>query len=312
MEPSLDCDCEVQVSRLTQPAVKDGDNLDAASLNDRFTQFSQSGAINAFNLRDGAIDLPHFKVGTTTRFLATDMYETAIGDNRWKHSGYTTRVGQTTGAGPYAVLDSGGTANGTLSFGTLGITLTAGDLLRVYWDLSVRPRWEGSQAWEGGALYFTFPKSSGGTVNVFSGYGCWAFWLQWDITDNTLSNFVNVPGQGDFNSIVVGSRGGNALSNCNSTSIMQNVIEYGDAANNGIIADDVDYPIGWTSVDGAWHYQRPSGSVTVYGVRLVFSGPFGAYNDGATNYLVRNDSVAASARLDQQAGSIQALAMTNG
>jgi len=300
------------MSRLTEPAIKDGDSLDAASLNDRFTQFSQSGAINAFNFRDGAIDLPHFNVGSISRFLATDMYVTTIGDNRWKHSGYTTRNGQTTGASPYEVLDGGGSPNGTLSFGPLGVTLTAGDLLRVYWDLSIRPRWEGSQPWEGGALFFTFPKAGGGTVNVFSGYGCWAFWLQWDTTSNALTNFVNVPGQGDFNTIVTGARGGNRLDNCNSTSVMQNVIEYGDAADNGAIQDDVDIPIGWTSVDGAWHYQKTAGTVTVYGVRLVFSGPFGAYNDGADNYLVRNDSVAASARLDQQAGSIQAIAMTSG
>ena len=145
---------------------------------------------------------------------------------------------------------------------------------------------------------------------MFSGYGCWAFWLQWDVTDNTLANFVNVPGQGDFNTVVTGGRGGNALSNCKSTSVLQNVVEYAAAADEGlVVGTPVDTAVGWSSVDGAWHYAQGTGSQTVYGLRVVFSGPFGAYNAAGVNYLLRNDSVAASAELDVQDGSLQAMFM---
>jgi hypothetical protein len=297
------------MSRLTQPAIQDGDDITAASLNDRFTQFSQTD-LNEFNTRDGAFDLPHFQKGTG-RFVAPTMYEKSIGWNLWKHSSYHTFTGQTTGVvNPHIVLDSGGSAD-KLDFGALGMTVRTTDVLRVYWDLSIRPRWEGSKPWLGGALYFTFPNGTGGTTDIFSGYGCWAFWLQWDITDNTLTNWVDVPGQGDFNTVVTGTRGGNALTNCSSTSVMQTNIESCDA-DDGAVRSPTDVPLGWTSVDGAWHYTPQGANTVIYGIRVVFTGPLGAYNDGANNYLVRNDSVAASARLDQQAGGLSALLMTLG
>lgn len=295
------------MSRLTEPAIQDGDDITAASLNDRFTQFSQAGALNAFNVRDGAFDLPHFKMGNAD-WLAPDMAVNSIGWNEWKHASYHTFTGVTTGSSPFVVLDALGNPD-HLSFGPLGFTLNIDDILRVYWDLSVRPRWEGSQPWEGGALYFTFPKIGGGTDNVFSGYGCWAFWLQWDVTDNTLTNWVNVPGQGDFNTVITGVRGGNTLTDCSATSVIQNVVETGALCDEGKISSPVNLPVGWSSVDGAWHYKRSGTVITVYGVRVVFSGPFGAHNQGGVNYLLRNDSVAGSARIDQQAGGIQALVM---
>ena len=49
--------------------------------------------------------------------------------------------------------------------------------------------------------------------------------------------------------------------------------------------------------------------MTVFGVRVVFSGPFGAYNVGATNYLIRADNVAGDARLDYNGGGMTALKM---
>lgn len=298
------------MSRLTQPPIEDGDDLTAASLNDRFTQFGQSGALNRFNTRDAAFDLPQFK-RANTRFLAKNMAVTVIGQNDYKHGAYRTYTGQGTGTSPYTVETTAPAAT-PLSFGTLGFTMSADvHVLRVYWDLSVRPRWEGTKPWEGGATFFTFNMNGGGTDNVFSGYGCWAFWLQWDITSNALANFVNVPGQGDFNSVITGSRGGERLSACSSTSVLQSVMEYGDSADEGKPQSIVTHTFGWTSTDGAWHYVRPSGTsdLTIFGVRVVFSGPFGAHNQGNVNYLVRNDSVASTARLDVQAGSLQALLM---
>jgi hypothetical protein len=297
------------MSRLTEPTIKDGDAINAASLNDRFTQFSQSGALDQFNTRDAAVDLPHMVAGAG-RFLTPAMATTTIGHNDWKHGVYNTYTGQTTGAAPYVVQDIT-PADTVLSLGPLGFTIEPDvHLLRVYWDLSVRPRWEGTKPWNGGALYFTLPATGGGTVNVFSGYGCWAFWLQWDITSNALTNFVNVPSQLDFNTIVTGTRGGNPLSACDATSVLQNVVEYGDAADEGTIAGSiVDTPVGWSSTSGSWHYAPTPLAVTVYGLRVVFTGPLGAHNGGGVNYLVRNDSVASAARLDVQAGALQAMMM---
>jgi hypothetical protein len=45
------------MSRIVRAAVNDGDTLDAASLNDRFSDYTQTD-LNAFNHRDAAHDLP--------------------------------------------------------------------------------------------------------------------------------------------------------------------------------------------------------------------------------------------------------------
>ncbi len=46
------------MSRINRARIVDGDNTTAASLNDRFDDFSQAGALDTFNLRDSAVDLP--------------------------------------------------------------------------------------------------------------------------------------------------------------------------------------------------------------------------------------------------------------
>ena len=299
------------MSRLTQPPVRDGDALNAASLNNRFSQFTQSGTLDAFNTRDAAFDLPQFVEGVN-RFLMPSMFSRQIGYNIWKHGTYNTVTGQVTGAAPHVVSD--GTPTPTpLSFGPLGVTLTPNvHALRVYWDLSIRPRWVGQRPWLGGALNFSFPHGGGQPpVLHFSGYGCWAFWLQWDVTSNALANFVNVPGQATFNvPLAPTTRGAALLSDCEATSIMQNVIETAAQPTNGKTPrTPLTYPMKWTSVDGAWHNVPTVTPVTVYGVRVVFSGPFGAHNAGGRNYLIRNDDVAADARLDYNGGGLSAVVM---
>ena len=298
------------MSRLVQPPVKDGDAIDAASLNNRFTQFSQSGALNAFNTRDAAFDLPQF-VGGVNRFLMPSMFDRQIGDNVWKHGSYRTETGQTTGAAPHIVKDGAGVTT-PLNFGPLGVTLDVNThALRVYWDLSIRPRWTAGSPWSAGALNYRIADGSGGFTEHFSGYGCWAFWLQWDVTSNALANFVNVPGQGAFNTpLAPTTRGAELLSNCESTSVMQSVVVTANTPSNGTTPrTPIVYPMGWTSVDGAWHYVPSITPLTVYGVRVVFSGPFGARNQGGVNYLMRVDNVAADASLDYNGGGLSAVVM---
>ena len=147
------------MSRLTQGPIVDGDAINAASLNDRFTQFTQSGALNQFNTRDGAFDLPQFETGAS-RFLVPDFASATIGYDDWKHSASNTYTGQTTGASPF-ITQNAAPANTVLSLGAAGFTLQPSThILRVYWDLSVKPYWNGSKPWTGGASFFTFPQTS--------------------------------------------------------------------------------------------------------------------------------------------------------
>lgn len=291
------------MSRLTQPPVVDGNTINAASINDRLGQFVQAGTLDEYNARDSAIDLPQFGAS----FMAPNMAQTMIGRNEWRHSAYNTMVGIPTGGAPHVV------ANAALSPTVLalgaGWALTPSDILRVYWDLSVRPRWEGVNPWRSGAVILTFPDGSGGTSDISNGVVCWAGWLQWDVTDATLTNWTNVPGQSDLDTLIGATgRGGDALNQCRATSVVPATIETASAPTNGKFSSYLLPDLGWTNIDGAWHYA-PGVNITVYGLRVVLSGPFGAWHSSATNYLIHADTIAPDARLDYNAGALQAMTM---
>lgn len=291
------------MSRLTQPPVVDGNTINAASINDRLSQFVQAGTLNEYNARDSAIDLPQFG----SRFMAPNLAQTVIGRNEWRHTAYTTVTGQVTGAAPHPVSDA--TPLPTVLALGAGWTLGTSDILRVYWDLSVRPRWEGVAPWLSGAVILTLPNNSGGTADISNAFSCWAGWLQWDITSAALTNFVNVPNQAAFNTPVGATgRGGAELDECRATSIVPAINETADDPINGKVPGKVDVPIGWTNLEGAWHYV-PTGSITIYGLRVVLGGPFGAWHSGSTNYLIRTDTIAPDARLDYNAGGLLAMSM---
>jgi hypothetical protein len=292
------------MSRLTNGSVPEESSISAASLNTRLTAFTQTD-LNQFNTRDAAIDLPQMDTGG---FMVPQMAIRQIGSQNWTHTAYNTEVGQVTGDAPHIVRDAA-VAPTDLALGA-GWTVGTDQMLRVYWDLSVRPRWDSSRPWAGTDWEWTFTNKSGaGAVRVANMTGCWAFWLQWDTTSAALLNFTNVPSQDSFNTPVLsGPRGGSLLANLQATSIVPCVNEVLAAPDNGR-ADTVNthVPIGWTSVDGAWHYV-PGSPITIYGLRVVFTGPLGAYN-AASNWLVRSDVLAPDAILDYNGGSLQALLM---
>jgi hypothetical protein len=289
------------MGRITNGPILDGDPVNAGSLNGRFTAFSQPGGLNQFNVRDAAIDLPQFE---SALFLAPRLATRSIGANDWKHGTFNTEAGQVTGDAPHVVQDSVG-ADTPLVLGA-GWALAVGELLRVYWDLSVRPTWSAARAWAGSEFVWTFPDGAG-TITCSNNTGCWAFWLQWDTTSAALTNWTNVPTQESFNSIAVGTRGGALLGNLQATSIVPATNETASSANNGEFTARSTVGIGWTSVDGAWHYA-PAAPITIYGLRVVFTGPLCAYH-AASNWLVREDTLAADADLDYNGGSLQALVM---
>ena len=293
------------MSRLTNKPVLDGDPIDAASLNTRFADFNQT-TLNEFNVRDAAIDLPQF---SSTPFMATQFAQRQIGAYSFDHATFNTEAGQSTGAAPHVVSDAGSTPT-ELSLGLAGWTVNPDQVLRVYWDLSVRPRWTSSDPWVGTDWEWRFPNISGSSFTLVSnGSGCWAFWLQVDVTDATLTNWVNVAGQGDFNTVAYSGRGGNLLANCMATSIVPAVNQVLAGPVNGKSnSTTTSVGIGWTSVDGAWHFT-PGAPTTIYGIRVVFTGPLGAYH-AVNNWLIRAEAgVVADAELDYNAGALQALLM---
>jgi hypothetical protein len=290
------------MSRLTNKPISDGDAIDAASLNTRYADFTQT-TLNEFNTRDAAIDLPQF---TAAKFMVPEFAQRLIGHQDWTHTAYNTVAGQLTGAAPHVIRDAAGLTT-PLALGS-GWLVSPGQILRVYWDLSVKSHWLSFDPWIGTDWTWTFDKFVSGTTEVGNGSGCWALWLQWDTTDATLTNWTNVPTQESFNTVVVGTRGGNLLSNCQATSIVPATQDFFEDPRDGSADTRTGGENGWTSVDGAWHYI-PGSPITIYGLRVVVTGPLGAYH-AASNWLIRaEDALVAEAELYYNGGSLQALLM---
>jgi hypothetical protein len=293
------------MSRITTPPADDGQAVTATDLNSRYSAFSQAGAINAFNTRDAAFDLPQF---SNTRFMAPLMATATIGYDDWKHTAYNTDTAPPLGPiSPFTVRDSAGVYT-PLSFGPAGWALTSEQLLRVYWDLSVRPRYRGTPWRTAGALGF-WDIGSGAVQAVASGMSCWAFWLQYDITSNALTNWTEVPQQSGFND-AVGILNGATLGNTMATTLVPPWFESAASLQNGNFGSRDDYPVGWTGISGDWHY-KPSVPVTIYGLRVVFTGTLHGWNSGGVNYLVRDDPTNATGDvfIDHNGGRLEAMVM---
>jgi len=138
---------------------------------------------------------------------------------------------------------------------------------------------------------------------------CWAFWLQWDTTSNALVNWTNVPLQSDFND-AVGILKGASLANTVGTTVVPPWFDTASGLHTGDMASTDDYPVGWTGISGDWHYQ-PGAPVTIYGLRVVFTGTLHGWNSGGTNYLVRDDPTNATGHvfMDHNGGRLEAMVM---
>jgi hypothetical protein len=296
------------MSRITTPPAQDGQALTAADLNSRFTAFSQAGAVNGFNTRDGAFDLPQF---SSTPFMAPLMATGVIGRDDWKHTAYNTDAAPAAGpASPFLVRDAAGTATPLALGGASGWTMTTEQVLRVYWDLSVRPRYTpGTTPWlTVGSLGF-WDVGSGAATLVGSGMSCWAFWLQWDLTSSALVNWVDVPQQSSFNDAVGGLLGA-SLGNTMGTTVVPPWFDVTRGLDNGNFSSTSDYAVGWTGISGDWSFQ-PVMNTTVYGLRVVFTGTLHAWNTGGVNYLVRDDACNATGDvfIDHNGGRLGAMVM---
>jgi len=296
------------MSRIIRPAVQDGESIDATDLNTRFSDFTQTD-LNAFNHRNAAYDLPQFKNPGASLFGFIGKYQNSsiIGKNDYKHTASVTVSGTATTppAAPYVVGD--GASPTVMSFGAGGQAVAANEVLRVYWDLSVYPHWVGSRPWSGYDNN-TISNGGGGGTAVGTNGSCWGFWLQWDVTSNGLTNFVNVPQQGSFDTNLTGSIYGSPLSDTQAASVVPAYIDRALPSAGTVPNPPTQIAVGWRGISGAWYYPRTSGTQTIYGLRLVFTGvlhPF--YNAGtSSNTLVHDTSWAGDARLSYNGGKMNA------
>ena len=282
------------MSRITDGPVQDGDALNAASLNDRFTSYTQTD-LNAFNSRDASHDLPQFATG----WVETHTQSQQLGTISLKHGSTTTINGMTAmPASPVAIT-------GTMSFGA-GLTIAVDEILRVYWNLSVSPDAGTNWNTSGSLGYYVFPGTGGGTRAASTWGAVWAFYLEWDITSSARTNFVPVNGQQDFTS-VVGTKYGNTLAQCEATSVVPADLRFATPNQGELAADSTEDLWGFRGISGAWYYPRTGTPLTVYGLRVVCKGIMHPWSVGTANYLVHDTTYSNGATLQYTAGNLSVL-----
>lgn len=290
------------MSRITDGPIEGGDTLDAASLNTRFASYTQTD-LNQFNHRDAAHDLPQF---ASSNWLLSHAQEQGIGLNNWKHSSSVTVNGMTTmPANPHPIENGSGAAS-VMSFGS-GLTIATGEVLRVYWNLSVNAT-QGSNWNAAGSLgYYEFTNAPNPSTKADTWGGCWVFYLEWDITSAARANFVPVTGQGDFKT-TIGSYRGEPLTNMESSSVMPAGLRFANDPTNLIVANASRLSSQrWRGISGAWFYPRTLGSLVVYGLRVVVKGVMHPYKASGTNYMVHDTVYSNGASLAYNGGNLAVL-----
>jgi len=294
------------MSRIIQVPVEPNDPIDATNLNNRFNAFSQAGAVDQSNLRDCAVDLAHFK---TTDFMARLSASANIGKADLFHAAPVS-VPSYTGATyptPHPVQDGAGNVT-PLSFGLTGWTVTPNEIMRVYWDLSVRPRYSGTPWTNAGSIGSIELDPGGPTHTVASNATCWAAWLEWDLTSNALANWAPVTYQGNWSS-QFGGRYGEPLNSTAATTVIPAWIQHVLSAEQGKIGagSRVDHRHYWRGASGTY-YLVPAANTTIYGIRVVLAGLFHPYNTGGTNYLtVDPNQGGAGQTLEYTGGGLSAI-----
>lgn len=301
------------MSRVNVTPVQDGQAITVAGQDALFTPFATASAdLNIFNTRDGAIDLPQLKA---TDFLCKSLDKVTLGTGDWTHGTVVTVPADvaTPPAAPHVVQDGGGNPT-VLSFGA-GKVLAEGDLLRCYWDLSVRPKLAniaGSPYWTVGQGHYQFPLG----VDVGTSATCWLFWLEWDITSSALTNFAPLPTGSQWSANPTGSKYGSTLNSAASTTPVPHGVVRAYLASGGIVitvapAGVETTRIYWRGVSGVGHYIRPAGagSLTVYGLRVVCRGLYHPEVIGGINYLIHDPAQSVNQELDYGSGSLCAMHM---
>ena len=280
----------------TRPALREGALVTSAGLDAQFDGFATGSLdINEENLREFAIDLPQLpdaKGEAGQGVILKRAAATVIGTGAMTH-GSPVSVASYAGATfptPHPVEDGAGNPT-PLSLGASGWAMGSGDVLRVYYDLSVRPRFTETMSGQSPGVLSPYGVEldvfgSPSTTTAGDGMFAWLLWLQWDITDNTLTNWVPVPNQSDFDQAIPGVLGsyGDEVPLSASTCPVPPWIDYDDDAERGQIRGiSLGLPIRWRGASGCYFYI-PVSNVTVYGLRVVIAGVAHARNSGGINY----------------------------
>jgi hypothetical protein len=301
------------MSRISRARVEAGDAVTAADLNARYSDFSQAGAVNAYNTRDAAFDLNHFP--TTSGLILKNSTDGDVGTGDIYHSAPNTVA--STAVGPATPTLITGAVGNVVSTAASGWTTVAGDIPRVYFNLQARPQYVGTP------MYTAGPPAAMGRLSIDNGLGgsnvmadgnhVWLVQLEWDITSNVLANFVPIPGQQQGTSLWSGTpRYGMGLDKLAGTAVVPAwhtaCTEWVDG-NLPNTATTFERELRWFGASGSWVYT--STGQTVYGFRLRAHGIYHPAQDASGNNGLVLDTVVAGATqiLSYDGGHIVAMHM---
>lgn len=246
------------MSTITNASFVGGETLSTADIDQKFQDITDAttASLNNDNIRDQSIDLAQMESqtlnGKSGIQLVTLKYG-SIGTNNDLISNLAYAVSRT----GLPLLDSGGTPTALV----VNATLDTDDLLRVYFSGRVKTTTTVSNA------------NSRHEANA-----CWCFWLQWDITDATLTNWTEVPNQGDWTNTITGGRYAEptdvVLSSTNgiaATAIVPHfyTVDKNDGSGNHDVKN-----FQRNNVNGTYYYKNTGAAVTIYGLRVVVGGVY--------------------------------------
>ncbi len=258
------------MSIITNSSFIGGETLSTTDINNKFQDVTDATttSLDESNFRDQSIDLAQMDSNASHGRSGIQLVTMAHGsvgtsdDLTTSRSYSTSRTGQN-------LLDAGGTATNLV----VNAVLSTDDILRVYYS---------------GRITTT----TAITANASDPYSnaCWAFWLQWDITDATLTNWTEVPNQGDWNNQITASRYAEptdvVLSTTNgiaSTAIVPHFLHIDDGGSATIQS------AAYNNVNGSYFYKNAGGNVTIYGLRIIVGGVYrGVWEQNATGTTRRN------------------------
>jgi hypothetical protein len=247
------------------------------------------GPLNGDNLRDAAVDLPNLDTGDD--FIVASLESEPVGPTEAFHILAFEVLSSTSGPPTPTPLEDASTTETNLVYSG-GLSVAAGDILRVYWNLSVSSEWSVSDPLDpdgvGGAAGSPYQDDPLAVGRYETSDWCWVIHLEWDITSSSLSNWDAVPGQADFQSTSPIAAGSGALSQMEAASVVEAFSFFRNGTGIEVL------PRGWRPATGGY-FREFNSPVTIYGLRLVVSGVYKAYKaagGGATlNYLVLDPAV---------------------
>ena len=291
------------MSRITRSRINPGNPLEAADLNNRYADFTQTD-LDDTNVADHAVDAAQ----VSSSALLINAHQANYGSAVITHGSALTLGRATSGpATPVALGAATGIALGS------GWTINTDEVLRIYANSQVRGVITASTSPHGtldGSV--TVNTKSTGTTPVCIGAHVWLVQLQWDITSASRTNFVNVPNQGNFQSTwSTSGRYGEPLSNLAGTAAFPAFWSGGinwRAGRTDGLADTEERGTGWRNIALTFHFA-PGSTTTVYGLRLVMHGIYHPRNDGTNNGLVLDVGSTPGISAEYQSSNILALHM---